>query len=157
MPKQSGKKDRVEKAQRRLAKAQIELHAAQEKRAQAITRGEHEIEEARQRAAAWVARATERVEKRAGAVARAEARLAAVTSPRRPDPLPLIMPGTRTEVPRAEIIDPATAATLVERREEEAGRREEPSSLIVPESVEIQTSDSAGTNESPDENSLHPW
>jgi hypothetical protein len=67
------------------------------------------------------------------------------------------MPGTRTEVPRAEIIDPATAATLVERREEEAGRREEPSSLIVPESVEIQTSDSAGTNESPDENSLHPW
>lgn len=73
MPKRS--RDPIEKARRALAEAQLELHVAQERRITAIAQGEREIREAEVRAARRTQKATERLEKRAGAVARAEAQL----------------------------------------------------------------------------------
>src|SRR5947209_11120530 len=90
MGKHSGKKDREDRARRRLVKAQLDLHMAQEKRAHAIARAEHELERAKQRGNKWVANATERVERRAGAMAQAEAHLLAVTTPRRPGAPPVV-------------------------------------------------------------------
>jgi hypothetical protein len=49
------------------------MQIAQEKRRQAMTRGEHEVEQARLRAAKWLEKATWRVEQSAALVARAEA------------------------------------------------------------------------------------
>jgi hypothetical protein len=77
MPKRP--RDPVERARRDLADAQLELHLAQERRLVAITKGEHEVREAEERAARRERKATERVERRAGEVARAEARLYSVT------------------------------------------------------------------------------
>lgn len=73
MPKRS--RDPLEKARRNLAEAQLELHLAQERRIAAIAQGEREVRAAQQRAARRTLKATERLEKRAGAVVRAEARL----------------------------------------------------------------------------------
>lgn len=77
MTKKSGKQqeDPLRRAQRTLVKAQLALHVAQEKRGQAIAKGEAEIERARRRAAQRETRATTRVERRAAAAARAEAAL----------------------------------------------------------------------------------
>jgi hypothetical protein len=73
MPKRS--RDPIERARRKLAEAQLELHVAQERRITAIAQGEREIREVEERAARRTQKATERLEKRAGAVARAEAQL----------------------------------------------------------------------------------
>ena len=63
------------KAKRKLAKAQLDLHIAQEKLVQARARGKQEVEQARLRAARWSTRAAQEVERSAEAVVRAEARL----------------------------------------------------------------------------------
>jgi hypothetical protein len=73
MPKRP--RDPIEKARRKLAEAQVELHIAQERRLAAIAQGERETREVEERAARRTQKATERLEKRAGAVARAEAQL----------------------------------------------------------------------------------
>jgi hypothetical protein len=77
MPKRSH--DPIDRARHKLVQAQLDLHLAQERRLIAITRGEHEVREAEERAARRERKATERVERRAGEVARAEARLYTVT------------------------------------------------------------------------------
>jgi hypothetical protein len=71
--KKSDKREAEDKARRKLAKAQLQMQIAQEKRRQAMTRGEHEVEQARLRAAKWLEKATWRVEQSAALVARAEA------------------------------------------------------------------------------------
>jgi hypothetical protein len=88
MAKRRKKIDPVDEARQRVAKAQLELFVAQEKRANAIARGEQEIQEARDRAERRERKATERVERRAGALSRAEAYLYTVTDgSSRPTPL----------------------------------------------------------------------
>ncbi len=82
MAKQSKGKSQADKARKRLTKAQLDLHVAQEKRARAVARAQAEVESARLRGAVWVERATERVERRAGDLARAEARLLSATAVR---------------------------------------------------------------------------
>lgn len=171
MAKQSGKKDRKgreEKARRDLAKAQLLLHSAQEKRAQAITRGERAVERARQRAARWLEKATERVERRAGATARAEARLIALshsdTAQQLPPPIrakPATAPVAESAAAAAEEAqntDRNAAVRLIEERAAEASNRAYSSPFVVPETVEIapseETTDTAGNSEG---DSLHPW
>ncbi len=72
-------KDPLEQARRNLAKAQIDLHFAQEHRMSAMAQGEREVQEVQKRADRRSRKATERLEKRAGAVARAEAQLITLT------------------------------------------------------------------------------
>lgn len=76
MGKKTDKRDAEDRARRKLAKAQLQMQIAQEKRRQAMTRGEHEIEQARLRAAKWLDKATRQVEHSAAAVAKAEAAVA---------------------------------------------------------------------------------
>jgi hypothetical protein len=126
------KANTLEKAEQRLAEAQLELHVAQEKRAQAITRGEHEIERVRQRAAARETKATTRVEKRAAAVARAESAIATLTkkkvTPRQ----------THAEAPAVAIGAPETPQAAADILEREAPQPQN-GPIVVPESVEIIT------------------
>src|SRR5438309_4734564 len=122
MGKHSGKKDREDKARRRLVKAQLDLHTAQEKRAHAIARAEHELERAKQRGNKWVAKATERVERRAGAMARAEANLLSTTAPKHPvSPPASQLEATRPQdsgsagTPELTVSSPIAAAQVVEQ------------------------------------------
>jgi hypothetical protein len=78
--KQDDSKDPIEKARRKLARAQLRFNAAQERHAEARIHGKQEIERARLRAAKWQAKAAERVERRAERVARSEAKLLSLTS-----------------------------------------------------------------------------
>jgi hypothetical protein len=78
--KQDDGKDPIERARRKLARAQLKFNAAQERHAEARIRGKQEIERARLRAAKWQSKAAERVERRAERVARAEAQLLALTA-----------------------------------------------------------------------------
>jgi hypothetical protein len=78
--KRDGGKNPVEKARRKLGRAQLAFNAAQERHAEARVRGKQEVERARLRAAKWQAKAAERVELRAEKVARAEARLLSLSS-----------------------------------------------------------------------------
>jgi hypothetical protein len=164
MSKRSGKRDREDKARRRLVKAQLELHVAQEKRAQAITRSEHEVERARQRGNKWVAKATERVERRAGEMAQAEARLLATTAPKLPARVPL-SPGESAgshrvpvgETPQLTVAGPTAAADLLERQEAEAAAQRDGSAIVVPDSVEIDAPNATNGSEASEENTLHPW
>jgi hypothetical protein len=78
--KDGSKKDPIEKARRKLTKAQMELSVAEEEYAQARVRGKQEIEQARLRAAKWLTKTGKRVDRRAGTVAKAEARLATMIS-----------------------------------------------------------------------------
>jgi hypothetical protein len=80
LAKQNDSKDPVEKARRKLARAQLRFNAAQERHAEARIRGKQEIERARLRAAKWQSKAAERVERRAEGVARAEAHLLSLTA-----------------------------------------------------------------------------
>jgi hypothetical protein len=80
MAKKVGKKNRERKAKRRLAKAQLEFHIAQEKLVQARARGKQEVEQARLRAARWSTRAAQQVERAAESVSRAEERLFGIQS-----------------------------------------------------------------------------
>lgn len=73
--KMGKKKDGERKAKRKLAKAQLDLHIAQEKLVQARARGKQEIERARLRAARWSAKAAQEVERAAETVSRAETRV----------------------------------------------------------------------------------
>jgi len=79
--KRATKKDREEQANRRLTKAQEALQHAQAKRTLAMSKGEREVEVARARAGARLARATQRVERHAVAVARANAQLSKLRPP----------------------------------------------------------------------------
>jgi hypothetical protein len=79
MAKRRKKIDPVEEARRRVAKAQLDLFVAQEKRANAIARGEQEIQDVQEKAVRRERKATERVERRAGALTRAEAWLFTVS------------------------------------------------------------------------------
>jgi len=80
------KKGGERKAKRKLAKAQLEMHIAQEKLVQARARGKQEVEQARLRAARWTTKAAQQVERSAEAVARAEARLVARQRSSREEP-----------------------------------------------------------------------
>lgn len=71
----SDKNDPEVRAQRKLAKAQLKLHVAEEKHAQIREKGRQEVEKARLRAARWLAKSAKRVEERTAAVIRAEQRL----------------------------------------------------------------------------------
>src|SRR5947209_20291035 len=123
MGKHSGKKDREDRARRRLVKAQLDLHMAQEKRAHAISRAEHELERAKQRGSKWVANATERVERRAGAMAQAEAHLLAITTPKHHERAPAkdTAPDkdSSQSIPSPTVSSPTVAADVLERRESE--------------------------------------
>lgn len=79
MTKRRKKIDPSDEARQRVAQAQLDLFVAQEKRADAIARGEQEIQAAQEKAIRRERRATERVERRAGALSRAEAWLYTVT------------------------------------------------------------------------------
>lgn len=81
------KKGGERKAKRKLAKAQLELHIAQEKLVQARARGKQEVEQARLRAARWSTKAAQQVERSADAVTRAEMRLHALQRSPREEPL----------------------------------------------------------------------
>lgn len=63
-----------EQARRDVTKSRLKLEAAQEKFAQERVRGQQEVERARLRAAKWLAKASQRVERRAEDLAEAEAR-----------------------------------------------------------------------------------
>jgi hypothetical protein len=76
--KDGSKKDPIERARRKLTKAQMELSVAEEEHAQARVRGKQEIEQARLRAAKWLTRTGKRVDRRAATVAKAEDRLTAL-------------------------------------------------------------------------------
>jgi len=78
MTRRKTREDIEERARRKLAKAQAEFQVAQERRTLSRTKGEHMVERARERAARQLTKATKRVERRAGIVARAEARLMAL-------------------------------------------------------------------------------
>lgn len=78
MAKDGSKKDPVERARRKLTKAQMELSVAEEEHAQARVRGKQEIEQARLRAAKWLTKTGKRIDRRAATVAKAEDRLAAL-------------------------------------------------------------------------------
>ena len=79
MAKRRKKIDPIDEARQRVAKAQLDLFVAQEKRAVALARGEEEIRAAQERATRRERKATERVERRAGALSRAEAWLYTVS------------------------------------------------------------------------------
>jgi hypothetical protein len=79
MAKRRKKIDPIDEARQRVAKAQLDLFVAQEKRADAIARGEQEIKTAQEKAIRRERKATERVERRAGALSRAEAWLYTVS------------------------------------------------------------------------------
>jgi chromosome segregation ATPase len=80
MGKRSRNGDKIERAERRVTKAQTAMQEAQARRAVAIAQGEEDIERARTRADERVRKATERVERRAVALAHAEERLLGLRS-----------------------------------------------------------------------------
>jgi hypothetical protein len=161
MSKHSGKKDREDKARRRLVKAQLDLHAAQEKRAHAITRAEHEMERAKQRGSKWVANATERVERRSGAMAQAEAHLLAITSPKHPrSPRMEDVPPQTTAPshgPELTVSSPTAAADVLEERESEVAAQREAGPLTIPDSIPIDPPNASNGNEASEEGQLRPW
>jgi tRNA U34 5-carboxymethylaminomethyl modifying enzyme MnmG/GidA len=164
MSKHSDKKDREDKARRRLVKAQLELHSAQEKRAQAISRAEHELERARQRGTKWVAKATERVERRAGAMARAEAHLLTMTSPKHPARTPATEPKAAPAVdrPPAEepvltVSSPSAAADVLEQQSVEVAAQRESSPIVVPDTVEIDAPNASNGSDTSEESMLNSW
>jgi tRNA U34 5-carboxymethylaminomethyl modifying enzyme MnmG/GidA len=164
MSKHSDKKDREDKARRRLVKAQLELHTAQEKRAQAISRAEHELERARQRGTKWVARATERVERRAGAMAQAEAHLLTMTSPKHPARTPAAQPravptldSALTEEPALTVSSPTAAADVLEQQTLEVAAQRESGPIVVPDTVEIDAPNASNGSDTSEDSTLKPW
>lgn len=161
MSKHSGKKDREDKARRRLVKAQLGLHAAQEKRAHAITRAEQEVERAKQRGTNWVASATERVERRAGAMARAEAHLLAITAPKRPESPPTAVAPPSSVAPEPgltlTVFSPDAAADVLEQRELEARAQRDVSPFAIPDGASIEAPNASNGTETSQEGELRPW
>lgn len=78
MSKKSKRESPQERAERRVARAREKLAAAREIYTEEHARGQHEIEQAREKAARWLARATERIERREAALAAAQAEAAAL-------------------------------------------------------------------------------
>jgi hypothetical protein len=72
MAKKTSKDDPVDRARRKLAKAQMAYAIAQSKRSEAILQGERELREAQERAARRELQATKLVERRASDVSQAE-------------------------------------------------------------------------------------
>lgn len=132
MGKKNKKANALDKAQQKFAKAQLELHVAQEKRAHAITQGEHEIERARHRAAARETKATTRLEKRAAAVARAEAAVLALTEKKG---APRQTHAATPAVAAGGVDTPQSAADALERE----APKPQSAPIVIPESVEIIT------------------
>lgn len=150
MAKKSKGAKALDKAQQKLAKAQLALHVAQAKRAQAITRGEHEIERVRQRAAAREQKATTRLEKRAAAVARAEAALLSLTDKQGPSSRDTARRSAVAVVAGADT--PETAAEVLEQEvpPPDAGP------IVVPDSVEVTTTDETTPLDADTHNSSGP-
>ncbi|MBV9282553.1 MAG: hypothetical protein JOZ41_20950 [Chloroflexi bacterium] len=73
-------KDPETRVRHKLARAQADLQRARDKRALAMMRGEVEVEQARRRADARLARATVRVERRLQTVSRLESDLQALAA-----------------------------------------------------------------------------
>ena len=160
MGKHSGKKDREDKARRRLLKAQIDLHTSQEKRARAITRAEQELERAKQRGSKWVANATERVERRAGAMAQAEAHLLSITAPKRPEPTRAAStPDTASAQPSPTLTvsSASIAADVLERRESEVEAQRDARPLTIPDSTSIESPSSSNGSDTSEEGEIRPW
>lgn len=141
MGKKTDKRDAEDKARRKLAKAQLQMQVAQEKRRQAMTRGEHEIEQARLRAAKWLEKATRRVEQSAAAVAKAEASVAQAETGR-----------TSTDAPPS----PAAAANALQQEVRPAHERPD-ESLNAAETVEVlQATDQSSVESDSSGNNLLP-
>jgi tRNA U34 5-carboxymethylaminomethyl modifying enzyme MnmG/GidA len=164
MSKRSGKKDREDTARRRLVKAQLELHTAQEKRAQAIAKADHEVDRAKQRGNKWVAKATERVERRAGAMAQAEAHMLATTAPKHPPYQPAAQPEAAQPTSNAfaegaelTVSGPNAAADILQRHEADVAAQRDSSSIVVSETVDVETPNASNGSEAAEENNLRPW
>jgi hypothetical protein len=124
MGKQGEKNDPGEKTRSKLAKAQLKLRAAEAKHAQAMERGKQEVERARLRAAEWEAKARERVQRRANAVVRLEARMISAKA-RETDQ-------RGNGIAPQPVDSPEKAAEVVERRGAKARGDGHSDSLIVP-------------------------
>lgn len=124
MGKQGDKNDPVEKARSKLAKAQLKLHAAEAKHAQAMERGKQEVERARLRASEWEAKARERVERRANVLARLEARLISAEGHETDH--------RRNGIAPQRVDSPEKAAEVVERRKAKSRGDGHGDSLVVP-------------------------
>jgi hypothetical protein len=118
------KDDAVERARGKLAKAQVKLHAAEAKYAQAMERGKQEVERARLRAAEWEANARERVQRRANAVARLEARLISTEAQETEQ--------RRNGIAPQPVDSPEKAAEVLERQKAKARGDGHGESLVVP-------------------------
>lgn len=149
MAKKNKRTNALGKAQQKFAKAQLALHVAQEKRTQAITWGEHEIERARHRAAARESKATTRVEQRASALARAEAAVLGLadknTTPRH----------SSAAAPAGVASGAMTPETAADTLEHEAPHSQS-GLIVVPDSVEIITSSDGETLDPDSNNSSGP-
>jgi hypothetical protein len=95
--KKAGKAKPEEMARRVLVRAQLKLEVAQQEHTQERSRGQQEVEKARLRAQKWLAKAAQRVERRAEVVAQAEATLSALTNPPKE-----ASPDGRADKPRAQ-------------------------------------------------------
>jgi hypothetical protein len=125
MAKQSGKQDPEDEARRKLAKAQLKLHVAEEEHAQTRERGKQEVEKARLRAGKRLAKAAQRVERRAQAVARAEARLLSLSGAERDG-----------ETNGLTVSSPQTVAGVLEQVEvQRAASDHYEGSIVLPEGV----------------------
>jgi hypothetical protein len=141
MGKKTDKRDAEDRARRKLAKAQLQMQIAQEKRRQAMTRGEHEIEQARLRAAKWLEKATRRVEQSAAAVAKAEAGVAQAETG-----------GTAATMPSS----PVAAVDVLQQEVRPAHERPD-QSLNATETVEVlQATDQSSVEGDSSGNSLLP-
>lgn len=158
MSKRAGKKGREDRARRRLIEAQVKLHAAQEKRSQAVVKAEQQLERTQQHGQALVAKATERVERRAGAIAQAEAALLALTKPRArhsgaPSALVTTLPRASSDRADPPISTPVQAADLLAQREAEIAEQRSPSPIVIPEAADIDRTITPNGNESTVEHS----
>lgn len=126
MAKQSGAKDPLERARQKLAKAQLKLHVAEEEHSQVRERGKQEVERARLRAARWLAKASKRIEQRAGAVVRAEARILSLSAPQED-----------TGAPERAVASAEAAADLIERRSAESPSEDEEPTIALAEGIEL--------------------
>jgi hypothetical protein len=114
MAKKSKDGSRSDRVRRELARAQADLHTAQDERRLAMVRGEQAVEKARQRAARWLEKATRRVERRAAAVSQIEVRLAATAPPATPEQAADSLQRIQEEhdaTPQGQIVSPADGAT----------------------------------------------
>lgn len=129
------KKDAQQKAKRQLARAKLKLQIAEEKHIQARARGKQEVEEARLRAARWVAKAAQAVEQRADAMARAEVRWQEVRGGKGQTETPA--PSSTGPVPAdGGGVSPEAAAETLERVESEQTAVETPGGIVLPDGVD---------------------